>query len=114
VYCKTQHIRVGSVTEINKVELNHFVVGFPNLLCCCLLRVDVGTTSHFSEVLSASIFRVEVNTVVEIQCIQPPWCFRNVRLYMHKLTDPTHFDPEDGSSMYLRNLGNIANTQELN
>lgn len=57
------------VTEINKLELNHFVVGFPNLLCCGLHSVDVCSTSHFSEVLSAFIFRAEMNTMVEIQCI---------------------------------------------
>jgi hypothetical protein len=56
--------------------------------------VVVGNAPDVSEVYYASTFRVAEST-----------------LYRQTVThQPTHFDPENGDSIYLRNIGNIAHS----
>jgi hypothetical protein len=38
---------------------------------------------------------------------------KNRMLYIHRLTEPTHFDLKGGGSIYLRNVGNIAHNHTM-
>jgi hypothetical protein len=63
----------------------------------------MGKVADLSEVHAASTFGVEVPAVLfKTQCY--------IYIETHQ---PTHFDPEEGGSMYLRNVGNIAHIHTM-
>jgi hypothetical protein len=86
-----------------------------DMLGHCQLLVTIGTTNRQTLIFILQITKKGKASASSVNLIPTPSPFLETECYINREThQPTHTDPEDGGSIYLRNVSNIAHNQCYN